>query len=174
MGGESIGGGGLMGHFMELKDAALYVGGAFIIVLLIFIAALVARSLSGGIRGRRGQRLSVSEFYDIDKARRLILVRRDGLEHLVLIGPNQDVVIERGISPIGANFSLGDDAPLLRRPQRMPAAATESENTELPPRPVATRMAPRPAVFSERAPNLRPIDPDGPRISAVRGNNDDD
>lgn len=157
---------------MELKEVGIYLGAAFIVILLLFIAALISRSLSGGIRGRRGQRLSVSEFYDIDKVRRLVLVKRDGIEHLVLVGPNQDLVIESGIAPVGSTYSLGDDAPALRRFTRM-HSSTESENSELPPRPVATRMAPRPGVFSERAPNLHSVDPDGPRISAIRAKLDD-
>ena len=63
---------------------------------------------------------------------------------------------------------MGDDAPFLLRTPRMdpppepvPAAAAE-------PRPQAVRMAPRPAVFGDRAANLRALDPDHPRLVPVR------
>ena len=57
--------------------------------------------------GRKGQRLGISEYHEIDKTRRLVLVRRDETEHLVLIGGGQDLVIESGIS---LNSSMDDDA----------------------------------------------------------------
>lgn len=157
---------------MELQNLGLYLGGAVLALLLVIIAVLVFRSMGTGIRGRRGQRLSVSEFYDIDKGRRLVLVKRDGVEHLVLVGPNQDVVIESGIGAVGAGYGLGDDAPLLRKPQKATgAAAAENEPLETI-RPVSTRMAPRGTVLSERAPNLRNVEPEGPRLAAIRSSFD--
>lgn len=157
---------------MELQDVGIYLGGAVVILLLLFISALLVRSMGGGIKGRRGQRLSVSEYYDIDKLRRLVLVKRDGTEHLMLIGPHQDVLIETGIAA-GAGLGMPDEAPLLRRPQKA-AAASPAENEPLPLdtlRPVSTRMAPRPAL-SERAPNIRNVEPDGPRLAAIRASFD--
>lgn len=155
---------------MEMQDLGLYLGGAVLVLLLLFLAVIAARSMGGGIRGRRGQRLSISEFYDIDKARRLVLVKRDGVEHLLLVGPHQDVVIESGIGTMG--FGLGEDAPHLRRAQKATgAAAAENEPLETI-RPVSTRMAPRPAVLSDRAPNLRNVEPEGPRLAAIRSNFD--
>jgi flagellar protein FliO/FliZ len=35
----------------------------------------------------------------IDPRRRLLLVRRDGVEHLVLLGINNDLILETGIAP---------------------------------------------------------------------------
>ncbi len=97
-------------------------------VALAVIALILFKLFSGGVRGRRGSRLSISEYYEIDKSRRLVLVRRDEVEHLLLIGGNQDVVIES---------SFG--SPLMT-PAQQP------------------RSAPRPAVFGGRRPNLRPVD----------------
>ena len=157
---------------MEMQDLGLYLGGAVLVLLLLFLAVIAARSMGGGIRGRRGQRLSISEFYDIDKARRLVLVKRDGVEHLLLVGPHQDVVIESGIGTLGAGFGLGEDTPHLRKAQKATgAAAAENEPLETI-RPVSTRMAPRPAVLSDRAPNLRNVEPEGPRLAAIRSNFD--
>lgn len=45
------------------------------------------------------RRLKIVEHIGIDARRRLVLVRRDGVEHLILIGQNQDCVIETNITP---------------------------------------------------------------------------
>jgi len=44
------------------------------------------------------KRLSVSEILPLDARRRLLLIRRDNVEHLVLIGDGE-TVIEQGITP---------------------------------------------------------------------------
>ncbi len=47
----------------------------------------------------RSQRLAVVEIRPLDVRRRLVLIRRDGVEHLLLLGATQDLVIESGIVP---------------------------------------------------------------------------
>ena len=42
-------------------------------------------------------RLSMIESTALDTRHRLFLVRRDDVEHLVLVGPSDSVVVERGI-----------------------------------------------------------------------------
>ncbi len=83
-------------------------GAALVLVLgLIGIAAWAARRF--GFAGRppvarsRGRRLAVVDVTPLDTKRRLVLVRRDGVEHLVLLGSAGDLVIERGIpvAPVG-------------------------------------------------------------------------
>jgi flagellar protein FliO/FliZ len=161
-----------MGPFMEIQNFGIYAGAAVVLLLVLFIVLLIVRSRGGAVRGRRGQRLAVSEFYDIDQSRRLLLVRRDGVEHLLLVGPNQDLLIEGSIGAAEAKLSLGDDAPLLRRPPpQMEPASENIERGETPP--IRPRMAPRPAVFGDRAPNLRSVEPDGPRLTSVRGSYED-
>src|SRR5436853_5132728 len=75
----------------NVVTAALVVIGLLLIVLFAF------RAFSGNVKGRRGARLAISEYHEIDKVRRLVLVRRDGVEHLLMIGGAQDLVIETGI-----------------------------------------------------------------------------
>ncbi|MDG5496441.1 MULTISPECIES: flagellar biosynthetic protein FliO [Azospirillaceae] len=50
---------------------------------------------------RRGaaRRLGVVEVLPLDARRRLVLVKRDGVEHLLLLGMGDDRVVETGISP---------------------------------------------------------------------------
>lgn len=76
---------------------------AFIIVLgLIGAAAWAVRRFGagrlggGGLRGRQ-PRLAVIDYASVDGRRRLILIRRDNVEHLVMIGGPTDVVVESNI-----------------------------------------------------------------------------
>ncbi|MEH6477506.1 MAG: hypothetical protein V7727_17570 [Sneathiella sp.] len=45
------------------------------------------------------KRLAISQMIGIDAKRRLILVRRDDREHLILLGPTGDILIEKDIDP---------------------------------------------------------------------------
>lgn len=73
------------------------------VVALIFAIAWIARRSGFGPAmakplGRR-RRLSVVETLTLDPKRRLIIVRRDGVEHLLLLGGAGETVVERGIAP---------------------------------------------------------------------------
>lgn len=74
---------------------------ALVLVLaLIFAVAWIAKrlGLGGRIATPRGKRrLSIQEVLSLDGKRRLVLLKRDGVEHLVLLGVANDVVIEAGI-----------------------------------------------------------------------------
>ena len=48
-------------------------------------------------RGSRQPRLGIVDVYDLDRQRQLLLLRRDNVEHLLLIGGPNDVVIETNI-----------------------------------------------------------------------------
>ena len=164
----------------DLGDYTIYlIAGAVVLVVLIIILVIL-RSFQGGMGGRRGMRLGISEYYEIDKSRRLILVRRDNVEHLVLIGGGQDVVIEPGISGRGSEPGMRKPRPDFVQPREFePASQREfsiagGEQTEPlsadPMRPIAPRPAPRPAVFGEtRPPNLRAVNRDEPRLGRRDG-----
>ncbi len=73
---------------------------------LVFVLALIGglglllRRFGPGTRvtpGGAGGRLGIVEVKAIDAKRRLVLLRRDSVEHLVLLGMDQDLVIERQI-----------------------------------------------------------------------------
>lgn len=71
-------------------------------VLLILLAAFYwgMRKLSGNTRlgkWRPGQRIGLVDMAPVDGTRRLVLVRRDRVEHLLLLGDDGDLVIESGI-----------------------------------------------------------------------------
>ncbi|CCQ74112.1 flagellar biosynthetic protein FliO [Magnetospira sp. QH-2] len=80
-------------------------GAALVFVLgLIGLLALIARKFGMGNKvpsrgaGRR-KRLSLVEVMPLDARRRLVLIRRDDRDHLILLGPanGTDLLIERNI-----------------------------------------------------------------------------
>lgn len=80
---------------MMLEDfarAALALGVVIVLVLLLGVAL----RRFGGIAGaaRPGSRLAVVETLALDPRRRLVLVRRDDVEHLILLGPTGDTVVD--------------------------------------------------------------------------------
>ncbi|MEW5962349.1 MAG: hypothetical protein AB1749_02185 [Pseudomonadota bacterium] len=74
--------------------AAAVVGGA-----LLVRAHLNGTSPTAGIFGPKPERrLDIVEQSSLDGRRRLVLIRRDNVEHLIMTGGPVDVVIETGIS----------------------------------------------------------------------------
>ena len=72
----------------------------FVIGLIMGFAWLMRRfGFGGGLQGALGRkrRLATIEAAALDNRHRIYLVRRDDVEHLVLVGPNTSQVIERGI-----------------------------------------------------------------------------
>jgi Flagellar biosynthesis protein, FliO len=113
-----------------LQPYATAIYAALGLAALIILAAILMRLFRGSVRGRKGSRLGISEYYEIDKSRRLVLIRRDDVEHLILIGGGQDVVIEDKIG-----------SPLMTSQVQQMA-----------------RQAPRPPVFGSRRPTLRTVE----------------
>lgn len=148
-----------------LTENLWYFVSALVVLAIVVLAIVVIKSLGGSVRGRRGSRLGVSEYYELDKTRRLVLVRRDGVEHLLMIGGERDLVIETGIAGYAA---VGTDPSMSRRPPSRPEAVPRVA-TDNAIDPAATgRPAPRPAVFGDRIPSLRPTGRDEPRLAAGR------
>ena len=70
---------------------------ALVILAALILGVLIYKLFNQRVRGRRGQRLGISEYHELDKTRRLVIVRRDDVEHLILIGGNQEFTIESNI-----------------------------------------------------------------------------
>jgi flagellar protein FliO/FliZ len=83
-------------------DALIRLSAALGIVLgLILMGAWVMRrfgfaNLSVAQPGKPA-RLSIVEARPLDIRRQLVLVRRDGVEHLLVLSPNGETVVETGI-----------------------------------------------------------------------------
>lgn len=73
----------------------------FVLALIGLLAWLAKRfGVPGAFsRQRSARRLSVVESLPLDARHRLMLVRRDAVEHLVLLGTGGDSLIETGIEP---------------------------------------------------------------------------
>ena len=81
-----------------------------VVILLIAACAWLAKRFGLGGRfaataGRR--RLAIVEVLPLDARRRLVLLKRDNIEHLVLLGPGSDIVIECGRAGTGAGTTVG-------------------------------------------------------------------
>ena len=141
---------------------------AAVVLALLFVLTLAFRALAGRGTGGESSRLAVSEFLEVDKNRRLVLVRRDDVEHLVLIGGGQDVVVEsairpevqrRGETPAAARVMPGDDLDA----EHEPAAAPRPQRVAraVPLKPI------RPPVFGGAGPAQEPAERPEPRLDAL-------
>jgi flagellar protein FliO/FliZ len=85
---------------MSAVDYSQFVLSLLFVLGLIGAVAFVARrfGLAQTTRPAGGRRrLSVIESLALDGKRRLLLVRRDDVEHLVILGPATEAVLERNI-----------------------------------------------------------------------------
>ncbi len=89
---------------MELIDYLRFLSALLVVLGLIYLLAQVARraGLGGNLSklgAARRRRLSVVDTLMLDGRRRLVLVRRDDTEHLLLLGHERDSVVEQSIIP---------------------------------------------------------------------------
>jgi flagellar protein FliO/FliZ len=86
---------------MDVLDFARYLGALVLVLGLIGAAALAARrfGVPGLAKPTAQRRLRIVETLMISPRQRLALVRRDDVEHLVMICPDGASVIEAGIVP---------------------------------------------------------------------------
>lgn len=121
---------------------------AFVVVLaLIGVTAWVVRRfgaarLGGGSARGRQPRLAVIDAASIDGRRRLVLIRRDNIEHLLMIGGPSDVVIEPNIVRAGTPREAGR----IDAPPRDSARATPALENGWPLQPLSEPAPAPPAV----------------------------
>ena len=117
--------------------------GVGLALLVLAIVLWILRRRGGAapfIRGGRNRqpRLQVLDATAVDARRRLVLVRRDNVEHLVMIGGPTDIVIESGIGaiPIVREVREPQEAEL----KALPRQDSEPKRAE-PPIPRESRQA---------------------------------
>jgi flagellar biogenesis protein FliO len=132
---------------------------AFIVVLaLIGVAAWLVRRFATtrlGANTQRGRmpRLAVIDAAAVDGRRRLVLVRRDNVEHLLMIGGPTDIVVEPNIVRAAAGRDQIPQRPSAAEPPRlapMPDAGSWADEAPRPevldhPEPQMPEPPPRPA-----------------------------
>jgi flagellar protein FliO/FliZ len=81
-----------------MTDIVRLVAALVFVLALIGLLAWLLRRFGPTMRLGRVGRLALVESIAVDSRRRLLLVRRDQTEHLLLIGGTGDLVIETGIT----------------------------------------------------------------------------
>ena len=145
-----------------------------IILILLVLFFLVFRKLlgarlmmPGSDRSRSRQpRIGIVDVYDLDRQRQLVLLRRDNVEHLLLIGGLNDVVIETNIVRVaGARSSVQNQEAGQERLEPVLDQAPRPPQVEPPTRPsIETQLAAqlgtlvrRPAGESDADQELSPV-----------------
>ncbi|MEO8667604.1 MAG: hypothetical protein ABI399_03750 [Bauldia sp.] len=143
-----------------------------LVAVLILVGAVVwaVRRYGTGafaaVARNRVPRLALVDALPIDGRRRLILIRRDHVEHLILIGGPTDLVVEptivRGVS-VGARPRQGQPARQAAQPNGAPQATAGMPPAEVPPpesEPV--QAPPRPSILMRPAPAPTPRETSSP------------
>ncbi|RWQ60372.1 MAG: hypothetical protein EOS83_07655 [Mesorhizobium sp.] len=154
--------------------AILWTFVALVLVVIVLLIIKLVRNLTFGtfVAGGRNRktRLAVMDATAVDSHRRLVLVRRDDIEHLLLIGGPTDVVVERDIrlSALRRPALTGDGgghqpAPPPRASQPAPAPVRQAPSPQpastapTPGRAHQPAPAPRPAAQSPQSATITPL-----------------
>ncbi len=129
---------------------ALFALGAVIvaILLVLWLLKLVFSASGNAVRGRN-RRLAVVDSLALDPKRQLLIIRRDDVEHLILVGGTQDIVVEAGIAIEEAAAAQPQRRPIPMVAGRKPAPAKAQPSavvTPAPAAPAAATTAPRAAA----------------------------
>jgi hypothetical protein len=123
----------------EIQPYLNYILAALAVLAALVVLIIFFRMFKSRARGRKGMRLGLIEYCEIDQSRRLVLVRRDDVEHLLMIGGGHDLVVESGIGTgLQEEHSHGAHS--------------------LPLQDVIPIRPPRAPVFGSKRPSLRPVD----------------
>ncbi len=139
---------------------------AFIVVLaLIALTAWLVRRFGserlGGTGTTRGRqpRLAVIDAASVDGRRRLVLIRRDNVEHLMMIGGPTDVVVEANIVRAAARETQAPRGPAAI--DTLPRAVPLGEGSQWP-------LQPEPAPAARAEPPVLRMESPAPRMELPR------
>ncbi len=158
--------------------AQLAIAAAVAIVVLLILLWLF-RKIFGNANSRiaksRQPRLSITDAAIVDDKRRLVLVRRDAVEHLIMIGGPTDIVIEQNIvraapvampqtqAPVQAQTQMPAQAPISA-----PAKSQALIATKVPVEPVLEE--PRSLAATSTAATLGAVSAAGAGLASLAGN----
>jgi len=126
------------------------------LILVLLYRLLFGRRLRGGGGRARQPRLGVVDAYDLDRHRQLVIVRRDNIEHLVMIGGPNDVLIE---SAIVRSAAAAQEPRTVREAAAMAAGSYQDEIEPIESvRPAAQVVAGKSAVLEEKAQDVRSLE----------------
>lgn len=140
---------------------------AFVVVFALIGAAawlirrFGANRLGGAAARGRQPRLAVIEAGTVDGRRKLVIVRRDNVEHLIMIGGPTDILIEANIvRGQAASRDVAAARGAVAADARAAPAAEPSTSWPLAPEPGTPR--PRPAALEEQLTWSLPPEPQAP------------
>lgn len=134
--------------------ALLAVAVAIAILLLLYRVVFGHRLHMTGGRSRQ-PRLGVVDAFDLDRQRQLVLIRRDNVEHLLMIGGPNDLVIESAFIraqpsvavPAGRDKEVSASvAPLIPMPAPLPPAGGGEARSPFQTAVIEAPQAPPPAT----------------------------
>ena len=86
-------------NYFQFFLALVFVLGLIGLVAIIMRHYALGGAIQFGRQKRAGRRrLEIVDVTPVDARRRLILVRRDDVEHLILLGAHVDILVESGIT----------------------------------------------------------------------------
>jgi hypothetical protein len=117
--------------FSDMPQAAKFIAAFVVVLALIGLTAWLVRRfganrLGSSARGRQ-PRLAVVDAANVDGRRRLVLIRRDNVEHLMMIGGPNDVVVEPNIVRASSRDSR-EPVREVRAPEPTSRAVPVAEN----------------------------------------------
>jgi hypothetical protein len=141
-------------------SALLWTFAALVLLAIVLVIVRLIRSMTFGtfVAGGRNRktRLAVMDATAVDSHRRLVLIRRDDVEHLLLIGGPTDVVVERDIKLVSSRRPAA--APETNQVKRSGAEAHHAQ------RDVRPHQQQKTAPVGHDAPGTRPV-PNYPTIA---------
>ena len=141
-------------------STATWIAGFLALLVVLFLLWLFVRAIRRprSADGRRSKhaRLAVTDAAAIDPRRRLVLVRRDDVEHLIMIGGPTDIVIEQDIRRHTSARSL------------QTAEATPPAPKPVAPTPTPSKPKPSPAPVAAAKPVEPVTTPSVSKPSATR------
>ncbi len=149
-----------------------------VLALIILVVFWLIRTFTGGGLGAsaprgRQPRLSILDALPVDQKRRLVLVRRDNVEHLILIGGPSDLVVEGSIHRPTAAQRRAEAAARSAGQQQRYASAPLAESGTLASAAIAQeayaedQVAPAPEAWRNEPPRQEPIRQDYERQEPV-------
>ncbi len=115
----------------------LFVAGLAAALVIFILPLLKGQAGANFFGGKPERRLEVIEQTNIDARRKLVMIRRDNVEHLIMTGGPVDVVVETGIGAPKTTPNVAADPPkavFSRQPrtlgQAQPSGSQDREAEE--------------------------------------------
>lgn len=151
----------LFGDSGMFLTAAFALGAVVVAIVLVLWLLKLVSNASGRVARGRNRRLAVVDSLALDPKRQLLIVRRDNVEHLILTGGPQDVVVETGIAIEEAPAAQPTRRPIPMVAARKPAPGKPAPAVAVaPPAPTVTpaqQVEPSPATPATAIERLREL-----------------